>query len=139
MKKIRKILFKGKRTDNGKWLEGSLLDFYEKTYIVHLDDMTRTTFDVYPETVGQYTGLNDLHGTKIFEGDIIEFVDGLDEKHKGVVYWRSGSYNVDCSKFSNKEYGNYFRLFTAYACEAKVIGNIHDNPEMLGGEQNASD
>ncbi|MDE6426299.1 MAG: YopX family protein [Ruminococcus sp.] len=104
------------------------MNFYEKTYIIHLDYMTKTMFEVYTETIGQYTGLNDWHGTKIFEGDIIEFADCWDEQHKGVVYWRSGSYNVDCSKSDSKD-ECFFRLFTAYACGAKVIGNIHDNPE----------
>ncbi|MDE5556971.1 MAG: YopX family protein, partial [Ruminococcus sp.] len=80
-----------------------------------------------------YTGLTDRNGVKIFEGDIVSFADCWDTQHKGVVYWCSGSYNVDCSKSDEDEV--FFRLFTAYACGAKIIGNIHDNPELMGGER----
>ena len=136
---MREILFRGKRKDDGEWIEGSYFEMpTEDTYILTSRQETKFIFRILPETVGQYTGLIDKNGKKIFEGDIIEFADCLDEQHKGVVYWRSGSYNVDCSKSDSKD-ECFFRLFTAYACGAKIIGNIYDNPELLGGEQNATD
>ncbi|MCM1315093.1 MAG: YopX family protein [Prevotella sp.] len=144
---MREILFRGLHRRKGekvrldgtpvesRWVYGGYCKYNEERRIIYQTEPEIAKFSVYADTVGQYTGLTDRNGVKIFEGDIVSFADCWDEQHKGFVYWNSGSYNVDCSKSSNKEHGNYFRLFTAYACVAKVIGNIHDNPELLGGDE----
>lgn len=118
---MREILFRGKRTSNGKWVEG----FYfmqrnpageEEQYIrVH-----ETDFNVLQETVGQFSGLTDRDGRKIFEGDIILYEDEL-----GTVGYRADDamftahFNGWCEDFSN---------IAGDMCE--VIGNIYDKLEL---------
>ena len=139
---MREILFRGKRKDNGEWIEGSLVYYRNIISIIVHDERyydsygELPSFQVIPSTVGQYTGLTDKNGVKIFEGDIVSFTDCWDTQHKGVVHWWSGSYDVDCSKFDNEEYKDSVRLFTAYACGAEIIGNIHDNTELMEVNKN---
>lgn len=139
---MREILFRGKRTDNGEWVEGFLVKHpsavrigdYSPWYIsVPPEDPEANggLYNIFPETVGQYTGLTDKNGKRIFEGDII-ILRGQDLPHwyedgqrVVVEYDDSGflplcEYDSDC--------GDY-----VFAEECEVIGNIHDNPELLEG------
>lgn len=127
---MREILFRGKRKDNGKWAYGYLyirndgqyeISFYSKYF-----DSERFTYDVIPETVGQYIGLTDKNGKKIFEGDIVERL-WLGEKHIYRIY-----YDSDISSFIGADIDcQGFTTFNYDSCEFEVIGNIHDNPELL--------
>lgn len=112
---MREILFRGKRIDNGKWVQGSLFTRVNTAYIFPLP-ITTSKAEVDPETVGQFTGIT-ANGTKIFEGDIIEW-DELEwgEKHRELVEW-----NYNLFAIRKDDWGEW--------CE--VIGNIHDNPELL--------
>ena len=125
---MREIMFRGKRVDNGEWAYGDLafkkdgtpcIRFWTKLGIF-------TARAVIPETVGQYTGLTDKNGTKIFEGDIVLF--NVDER--GVVY-----YDNEETSFM-MEYGNCIVQMGYCFCsrDLEVIGNIHDNPEFLKQE-----
>lgn len=89
-------------------------------------NMTATMIEVIPETVGQYTGLTDKNGKKIFEGDIVERL-WLGEKHIYRIY-----YDNDIASFIGADiYSEGFTTFDYDACEFEVIGNIYDNTELL--------
>ena len=113
---MREILFRGKRTINGYWVEGNLFipDKYDTpTQILIGTDIYRIPYDVISETVGQFTGLTDKNGKKIFEGDIVLFC-GI----KGPVVWKGHKFYVK---------SNLLLDFSDDDC-IEVIGNIHDNP-----------
>ena len=125
---MREILFRGKRMSDGEWLYGSLLHANRKgatECCIHSD---RYSHLIDPATVGQYIGLTDKNGKKIFEGDIIAtklFGEHID---KGVV--RYGQYNCSCC---DGVYGWYVDGGDIRDAEeiGEVIGNIHDNPELM--------
>lgn len=79
-------------------------------------------YEVIPETVGQYTGLNDKNGKQIFEGDIVAMPAYGGGKHKAVVYFKGGKFAVDGSNYSFKDIAPK---------RMEVIGNIYDNKEIL--------
>ena len=130
---MREILFRGKRTDNGEWETGSLViirDGCSDKEVFIADKMTGYHTPVISETVGQYTGLTDKNGVKIFEGDIVSLV-----KHDGLIY---KVVYVPCRyELVNSKGVNCFVLDIYKSENIEVIGNIHDNPELLeGGEGN---
>lgn len=140
---MREILFRGKRIDNGEWAGGN---FYESQisgcYILENKLLatvggrhSRATirdklipYEVDPSTVGQYTGLKDKNGRRIFDGDELSWHNG------------SGAVNFDGGCFCVRLHGEieyYGRnnpaidvIFNLYP-ELEVIGNIHDNPELM--------
>ena len=138
---MREILFRGKRTDNGEWVEG----YYYKAKYCRTDDELcdyitvphpkeynepSSHYIVDPDTVGQYTGLTDKNGKKIFEGDIVKrFWFG-----KMCVY--QIDYDNGLASFIGRA-GMKFTTFDYDSEEFEVIGNIYDNPELLGGNANA--
>ena len=128
---MREILFRGKRTANGKWVEGYVFKQrnpanIEESYIrVH-----ETDFNVIPETIGQYTGLTDKNGRKIFEGDIVE---GNSEYFTythpyGKVVYDGGQYLISFDDVLED-----IECLGAWANDVEIIGNIYDNPELLEG------
>ena len=139
---MREILFRGKRTDNGKWVEGELLhDMQDRPYIYwktpkELPIVFSNHAIVRPETVGQYTGLTDKNGKKIFEGDIIKIPDDYDEygHNAGEIY----AVYFDFGGFRLKpKYTKARGYWLEDDKTVEIIGNIHDNPELIGGTDNA--
>lgn len=142
---MREILFRVKRLDTGEWVEGNLWLYGKKARIaVDLGFPQELSWiEVDPDTVGQFTGLVDKHGKKIFEGDIVEYNDGFDY-FKGCVVFENGSFGVGSYEVIGLSSGccdnfvNLWQLFwdqeandepELYYCT--VIGNIHDNQEPL--------
>lgn len=115
---MREILFRGKRIDNGEWVEGYYFAkaILEKYFIQFGEEQ----WMVDPTTIGQYTGLTDKNGTKIFEGDILQ----RDDECKWVVSFHKVMFAAQRYKYP------IHRLSTQYWCKHSVIGNIHDNPEL---------
>ena len=149
---MREILFRGKGFD-GEWYEGSLLiETHEKpseTSVCYLIKNTTYGYDsdyafdntymsgceaaVIPDTIGQYTGFTDKNGKRIFEGDIVDVE--YDIQYVGVAADRIGLFVVvfdDGSFMKQKNDGGLFHFIPSDKCE--VVGNIHDNPELLKGE-----
>jgi uncharacterized phage protein (TIGR01671 family) len=127
---MREILFRGKSIAVGSWLEGSLIIKDAKIcycYTIIADKNENCYPDVKPETIGQYTGLNDCKGGKIFEGDIVECDNGIeDEKFRGFIVWDDLRWGIDWGT----------DIFPLYFCgetdmEITIIGNKWDNTELL--------
>lgn len=122
----REILFRGKRVDNGEWVEGVALVWNGHAQIIKHHHMINShwqteSFKVIPETVGQFTGLHDVKGSRIFEGDILDLQ--LNRK-KLVEYFKDGFW------LNASTEGATWNLRNVHHC-SKVIGNIHDNPDLL--------
>lgn len=123
---MREILFRGKSTDTKEWIEGvAFLHDNDKVTMLYQHPMDGSLVgkEVDPETVGQFTGLIDKTGKKIFEGDIIE--DNIEYKSNRYVI----NYLPYYARFPAVKPNNVFCVF-AYKHD-EVIGNIYDNPELL--------
>ena len=136
---MREILFRGKTYD-GKWEQGDLrhggyVHTDSQTYIMR-SDYALHNIPVDPKTVGQYTGLTDKNGKKIFEGDIICIPFTEDTEYGEHTYYEYGTVYFDekylawCVRFDDGE----TMFLEEYDDCATVTGNIHGNPELLGGE-----
>lgn len=123
-KVMREILFRGNRKDNGELIEGNLVVCAGRYFICVLIGNELVEFEVDPDTVGQYTGLTDKNGKKIFEGDILEFVQ------KVIVRWNDtfGGFVLDPVVRSNAYL--QWMMFDNGIIPYEIIGNIHD----IGGD-----
>ena len=136
----REILFRGKLEYNGKWIYGDLLQYENGDVAIFGEKLSSFGYEctemskrdrVIPDTIGQYTGLKDKNGNKIFEGDIVI----IGEKLKTKVVYYDGAFRMQ-SEFSptptdTTDMGYMMREFSV-----RVIGNIHDNPELMKGGSN---
>ena len=141
---MREILFRGKgdkKYNDGMWYFGVPIRCYDGDWQICTDNSKRT---VIPETIGQYTGVTDKNGERIFEGDIVKYKDACkfgdnDEMEEAeeqylctnIVEFKNGRFfplpqRCDCE--------DYFFSYGSYDFE--VVGNVHDNPELLRGNNN---
>ena len=146
----REILFRGKRKDNGNWIEGyfvllAINDGLKHAIYTGTDEGRFILFEVIPDTVGQFTGLCDKNGKKIFEGDIVKVTYIEQRQYQGVSYQDEHScveeviYNEKSACFMLKIMCEDVPLYRplhnfgslANIKELEVIGNIYDNPELL--------
>jgi uncharacterized phage protein (TIGR01671 family) len=117
-----RYLFRGKSRDTGKWFFGNLSFYGHKAYIDTTPiDGGKYNKIVIPETVGQCTGLKDKNGTLIFEGDIVKCRYGEINFIAKIEFYKSGFYVM-----------NGCQMLALYAAvDVEILGNIHDNPELL--------
>lgn len=120
---MRQIKFRGKTTVNGHWVYGSLIVYADYTCAIR---NRKSQPWVQPDTVGQYTGFDDNTGTEIYEGDVVEYQSDCGRIISEVVFC-DGAFCVEDGAYLLCEYSN----------ECKIVGNIHDNPEILNNEINA--
>lgn len=143
----REIIFKGKKVDNGEWIEGYLFDdgmlgekrmFIGKLVIAPYEGPIRGKWtviangfdEVDPDTICQFTGLCDKNGKKIWENDICN----PKERFPEIVRMHNGDWILDYSYSYGKDYGYCYRNLGFCVRERnsiEVIGNIFDNPELV--------
>lgn len=151
---MREYLFRGKRCDNGEWIEGSLMIYdWDNRYISIYSTEEEMAFRVDPETVGQYTGLTDKNGKKIFEDDVFKFDDEVwdgcntecemewdswEVENYAVVGFDDYEGRFDFTRYKYKEnsveadlHENHDLDFSDFVRKLEIVGNIHDNPELL--------
>ena len=128
---MRPIKFRGKRLDNGEWiigyyLEMELCDGCGRCSYIKADGYE--PIKVNPNTIGQYTGLKDKNGEKVFEGDIIRYFypENLFIDYTGVIKYQNGSFN-----FCHTDGDGMLRMRDFGKLATEVLGNIHDNPDLL--------
>lgn len=150
---MREILFRGKRVDNGEWIKGLIWQLSDGTLVIGI---ATDFFEVDPSTVGEYTGLTDKNGRKIFEGDIVKLFDIA----VGKIVQECGAFGIVCREPIDYDYlaseiapvtgcdntpmfcynDNFVSLWELYwnyneespeISVSEVIGNIHDNPELM--------
>ena len=127
---MREIIFRGKRKDNGEWIFGYYFQrqnlFSEDGFPIthHISYLPPFGAEVDAETVGQFSGLTDKNGKRIFEGDIIRKTN--EGRHSQIF---TADNRTSFCTYEKVYYGPFDYLIES--CEYEVIGNIHDNPELL--------
>ena len=141
---MREILFHGKHKSTDEWIywdafgrittaSGKIFKFTVKrsgheSYYYHINQLLEK---IDRTTIGQYTGLTDKDGRKIFEGDIVKGLLLFGLPVLGVASFKDGAFGLAWQRGDVDE----FSAFTSMCnVEYEVIGNIHDNPELLGGD-----
>lgn len=132
---MREILFRGKRAYNGDWVYGNLLHLPNGTVAILSD---KRYVKIIPETVGQYTGVIDKNGKKVFEGDIIDYTwdtlcGGKEHRTYVISYANNEAKFVGDCVIGNPRHS--LPTFEYIGERGEVIGNIYDNKEILEGKE----
>lgn len=144
---MREILFRGKSIEHGGWEEGDLVTSFGKTYIANTVGNDRDDWcEVVPESVGQFTGLSDKNGKKIFEGDVVvkdeyPYFDNEEQNYVATVEWIYSAWEtvLHCVNPHKRGISNGINERmdegeNGERTEWEIIGNIHDNPDLIGKE-----
>lgn len=153
---MREILFRGKRIDNGEWVEGYYMKHINRTlcpindsvkekdveYIIFHDAFSDWNMprgiegtDIDPATLGQYTGLTDKNGQKIFEGDILRVEETRFDITNGLSEIRYKNRYVHFDEGGFCAGNNFLQSYLFWGeFQGRIIGNIHDNPELMEGD-----
>lgn len=135
---MREILFRGKRTFNGEWVKGDYQHFYMESgeYVPYISSWGNYTKQIIPETLGQFSNVKDKNDEPMFEGDIVDVLIGTGIKYpepvgfKAVVDFKDGAFGIKWNRGVVEEFtpfASYYKPNVTFT----VIGNIHDNPELL--------
>ena len=134
---MREIIFRGKRTINGDWVYGDFMHGNERKslrdsiFVYDSETQSFNDYEINPSTLGQYTGLTDKNGKRIFEGDIVQYYGTyplevyIEEGHTKIRWYDT----ISASKYDEL----FFTIDREGYGECEIIGNIHDNPELLKG------
>lgn len=144
---MREILFRAKREATNEWVYGYFVNEYDDFQIyVQPQIITRSGREYVNEnTLGQFTGLTDKNGTKIFEGDIVKGT-AYSGKFVGIIVWidEIGGFGV---RYRKRQEATAWENSSILKCASKgrtdeftaeIIGNIYDNPELIGGTENGN-
>ena len=134
---MRNYKFRGKRVDNGEWVYGNLIEHYDildsRIKYLYIESCTgEDRNEVIPETIGQFTGLTDKNGKEIYEWDILKFEA---ESPYPFLIMDNGVVKYEPCRFYLDDGVNEIGIHVDNWYELEVIGNIHDNPELLGGSK----
>ena len=134
---MREILFRGKQRTMLDWVEGTgVFNDGTNTWLSANESNKPIACGlnhkiVLPETIGQFTGLTDKNGKKIFEGDVVLYPwSDQDKPQRFTIKFKDGQFVASPVK-ETEEYWDF--MVGGYSKEMEIIGNIHDNPELLGG------
>ena len=128
---MREILFRGKTKADGYWLYGDLVHLVYNEGLVFMFNGVGILEEIDPETVGQYTGLKDKNGKRIFEGDIVQWKDENFNNYTSVVEWCGEKWNYPAFDLAKHDYECNGLQYVHEDCIIEVIGTIYDNPELL--------
>ena len=145
---MREIKFRGIDC-SGQFVYGDLIHKRHDKEAVLIQDYTGLGSDVVPITIGQYTGLKDKNGKEIYEGDIVDwlfFYNGFgrnggviecDTIVRGIIKWQQGGFILEVIENDFEDTGFYSisALYTDTEADVEVVGNIHDNPELIKNEK----
>ena len=147
----RTTLFRGKTIAENKWVYGGFHEMNGRCFIIantNIIECQYYVYEVYPETIGQFTGWHDRHHKYIFENDVVEFTS-CSTSHKYLIWWQHEgnmltAVPLDGMAFNGTDYHNYnypnfdystfcLMMLDPYGdfSDIRVIGNIRDNPNLL--------
>ena len=139
---MREILFRGKRLDNGEWVEGIPIKTHIGTFVVFEDNPHYCSQYGYMEIDGlckvdenivcQYIGLTDKNGKKIFDGDVV-----IESSYIGIVYFENGEYKITWRDLD--EHLRHGIAFWVKERQLEVVGNVYDSPDLLSTSSTDSD
>lgn len=125
---MRVILFRGKRIDNGAWAFGDLRNYETVEVKAIFDHELLSRLKVIPETVGQFTGLYDKNGERIFEGDIMKFQINSKTALVGKIVFMRGAFQFETTEHERERFSFDDEEIVMLSDDCEVIGNIYDNP-----------